>query len=135
MSRLLMTTLMLNVLCRIPSVIGINNPHRLMLPHQKLVDGKRYQISVSEGGEAPVASSSVSSSGEDIEEITAPMPGSVFKLICKEGDTVEEGDQLIILEAMKMEVPVKAPRSCTVAAVLVSAGDTITSGQVLLKIQ
>ncbi len=100
-----------------------------------LVDGKRYQISVSEGGEAPVASSSVSSSGEDIEEITAPMPGSVFKLICKEGDTVEEGDQLIILEAMKMEVPVKAPRSCTVAAVLVSAGDTITSGQVLLKIQ
>jgi len=99
-----------------------------------VVEGNRYQISVAEGGDAPVAAPSGGGGGGEAEEITAPMPGSVFKVVCKEGDTVAEGDQLIILEAMKMEVPVKAPKAGTVASLLVAPGDAITSGQVLLKI-
>ncbi len=99
-----------------------------------VVDGNRYQISVSEGGDAPAAAPSGGGGGGEAEEITAPMPGSVFKVVCKEGDSVAEGDQLVILEAMKMEVPVKAPKAGTVASLLVAPGDAITSGQVLLKI-
>lgn len=99
-----------------------------------VVDGKRYQISVSEGGEGSAVPSAARPADGDVEEITAPMPGSVFKVMCKEGDTVAEDDQLVILEAMKMEIPVKSPKAGTVASVLVAPGGTVTAGQVLLKI-
>ncbi|MFU8779686.1 MAG: biotin/lipoyl-containing protein [Kiritimatiellia bacterium] len=97
-----------------------------------VVDGKRYQIAVRAREEQ--AESAESGETSDAETITAPMPGNVFKLICSEGDAVSEGDVLVILEAMKMEVPIKAHRKGIVASVAVSTGDTVQSGQVLVTI-
>ncbi len=99
-----------------------------------VVDGKSYKIAVAEGGDTGASSARASAATGDTEDITAPMPGSVFKVVCQEGDVVEEGDELIILEAMKMEVPVKAPKAGTVASISVAPGDVISSGQVLLAI-
>ena len=99
-----------------------------------VVDGNRYKIGITEGGDTEGSAPGHAGSGGDTQDITAPMPGSVFKLICKEGDVVDEGDELVILEAMKMEVPVKAPKAGTIASVAVASGDVIKSGQVLLTI-
>lgn len=98
------------------------------------VDGKPFDVSVSEGGTGGVkvvASDDPEGAGLDV---VAPMPGSVFKIVCKEGDHVEEGDELIILEAMKMEIPVKAAKAGEVISIEVGTGEVVKSDQVLLTI-
>ncbi|MEC9256448.1 MAG: sodium-extruding oxaloacetate decarboxylase subunit alpha, partial [Pseudomonadota bacterium] len=79
------------------------------------VNGKKYVVAVSEGGEisqiqgeggaasAPAASSAPAPAAGEGEPVVAPLGGNIFKVLVSPGDTVEEGDVLIILEAMKME--------------------------------
>ncbi len=55
--------------------------------------------------------------------------GKVFKIAAKEGDTVKAGDTILILEAMKMEIPVVSPKDGTISKIVVSEGDSTTSGQ------
>ncbi|AOE50010.1 acetyl/propionyl/methylcrotonyl-CoA carboxylase subunit alpha [Kangiella sediminilitoris] len=64
--------------------------------------------------------------------LTAPMPGTVIEVKVSEGDTVEAGQPLIILEAMKMEHTINAPTAGTVAEVLYGAGDLVNDGAELL---
>lgn len=66
-------------------------------------------------------------------EVTSPLAGSVLSIAVKQGDSVNAGDTLLVLEAMKMESNVASPQSGTVSEVLVSAGDAVKSGQVLIK--
>ncbi len=68
-------------------------------------------------------------------DVTAPMVGKVLQVQCKVGDKVSEDDILILLEAMKMEIPVVAPVSGTVKEVKVSAGDTVEAETVLAIIE
>ncbi|MBY0322944.1 MAG: biotin/lipoyl-binding carrier protein [Reyranella sp.] len=63
--------------------------------------------------------------------IKSEIAGTVWKLEAKPGDTVETDDILIILESMKMEIPVLAPRKGSVAEFRVSEGEPVTEGQVL----
>lgn len=100
-----------------------------------VINGRRYAIGVKDGLPETV-STGTSPAGLPAagETVKAPMPGTVFKLKCNPGDSVQDGDELVILEAMKMEVPVKAHISGTVAAVDVKPGDVVSSGQVLLTI-
>ena len=63
--------------------------------------------------------------------IKSEIAGTVWKLEAKPGDTVETDDILIILESMKMEIPVLAPRKGSVVEFRVSEGDPVTEGQVL----
>jgi biotin carboxyl carrier protein len=77
---------------------------------------------------APAASSG---SGE---EVKASLPGAVFKVVVSEGDTVAEGDVLVVLEAMKMEIEVKAPKAGTVQSVLVAPGDKVVNGSPLVTL-
>lgn len=72
--------------------------------------------------------------GGDGEGIKAPLAGSVARVLVKEGQQIEAGDVLIILEAMKMETEITAPAGGTVTAVLVSAGDAVAGGQVLVQL-
>jgi len=65
-----------------------------------------------------------------VNEIT----GSVWKILVSTGDQVAEGDVLLLIESMKMEVPVPAERSGRVASVTVKEGEAITEGQVLAVI-
>ncbi|WP_300667203.1 biotin/lipoyl-containing protein [Desulfoluna sp.] len=68
------------------------------------------------------------------EEVTAQMPGAVIKVLVDNGSAVKAGDTLLVQEAMKMEVEVKAPVDGTVTCVSVSAGDQVASGQSLVTI-
>ncbi len=60
--------------------------------------------------------------------------GSVWKLLVRAGDPVEQGDTLFILEVMKMEVPYVAPRSGQVAAVHIAEGDAVEEDQLAIEI-
>jgi len=68
-----------------------------------------------------------------ISEIKAPMPGMVLKVLVTEGTEVKKGDNLFILEAMKMENIIKSPADVTVKTVKIKPGDKVEKGQVLLQ--
>ncbi len=66
------------------------------------------------------------------EAVTAPMPGNILKVNVTAGQAVKEGDVLVVLEAMKMENEILAPKACTVKQVLVSKGATVDTGATLV---
>ena len=68
------------------------------------------------------------------EAVTAPMPGNILKVAVTAGQAVKEGDMLCILEAMKMENEILAPKAGTVTQVLVSKGSTVDTGAPLVVI-
>ena len=68
-------------------------------------------------------------------EVKAELVGNVWKVVAKPGDKVEEDDILLILESMKMEIPVVAPRAGTVNQILVKETDVVREGQVLAVIE
>ncbi len=84
---------------------------------------------VQEQGSSPAPSEPAASSGE---AITAPLAGNIFKVNVKPGDSVAEGDVVIILEAMKMETEVRAASAGTVSEVKVSEGDSVAVGDELI---
>lgn len=67
-------------------------------------------------------------------EIQAEMVANVWKVLVSEGDAVQEGDTICILESMKMEIPVEATAAGVVAAVRVGAGGTVQEGDVIAVI-
>jgi len=103
------------------------------------VDGKTYNVVVNEGGApsaptikipAPAKSAPAPSEASgDGTPVAAPLPGSIFKIIKNEGDAVDEGDVVMIMEAMKMENDIIAPCSGTVSRILVSQGEQVHTGQ------
>ena len=68
-------------------------------------------------------------------EVLAPMPGKIIDVLVKVGDKVSEDDELLILEAMKMENPVYAPADGVVKEIRVSKDDTIDSDQLLMILE
>lgn len=66
--------------------------------------------------------------------VTAPMPGTVLKLMVKTGDKVSNGQVLLVLEAMKMENEIFAPCDGTVTSVVVNTGASVNSGDVMITI-
>lgn len=100
-----------------------------------MVNGENYEIDITEGFEEGSVSSSVSSKGASSGvEIKAGLPGSIFKVLVNVGDKVTEGQVVVIIEAMKMEIEVTAPSAGVVSAVKVKQGDTIVNGQVLVTL-
>lgn len=72
---------------------------------------------------------------EGAEVVTAPMPGTILNINVKEGDTVKEGQILIILEAMKMENEILAPRDGKVVSVAVNKGASVNTGDQLVVLE
>jgi biotin carboxyl carrier protein len=70
-----------------------------------------------------------------VSDIKAPMPGLVLKLFVSEGTHVKKGDNLFVLEAMKMENIIKSPADVIVKSVKIKPGDKVEKGQVLLLFQ
>ena len=100
-----------------------------------VVNGENYEIDIKDGFEEGSVSSSVSSTGASSGvEIKAGLPGSIFKVLVNVGDKVTEGQVVVIIEAMKMEIEVTAPSAGVVSAVKVKQGDTIVNGQVLVTL-
>ena len=79
---------------------------------------------------APVAAKAAAGRAGSIE-VKAGAAGKVFKIEAKVGQSVKKGDAVVIIEAMKMEIPVVAPEDGTVASIDVAVGDAIESGAVL----
>jgi acetyl-CoA carboxylase biotin carboxyl carrier protein len=73
--------------------------------------------------------------GAALSEVRAEMVANVWKVVAAEGDTVEEGDTLVILESMKMEIPVLAEDSGTLASLKVAEGDVIQEGDLIAVIE
>ncbi|MGB0846613.1 MAG: sodium-extruding oxaloacetate decarboxylase subunit alpha [Thiolinea sp.] len=109
------------------------------------VEGSSYTVTVSNGGDitglAPVggavaasAGAAQAGSGGEGESFPAPLAGNIFKVLVSPGDEVEEGETMIILEAMKMETAVSAPKTCVVTDVVVKEGDAVAVGDTLVKL-
>lgn len=73
--------------------------------------------------------------GEGALTVESPMPGKVIKLLVQEGDTVERGSGVVVVEAMKMENELKSSKEGVVTRIDVKEGDSVASGQVLLVIE
>jgi len=73
--------------------------------------------------------------GSGRQNIVAPMPGKVIRVLVKAGDQVEMGQGLVVVEAMKMQNEMKAPRPARVLNVLANAGDTIGGGDILVVLE
>ena len=69
------------------------------------------------------------------EEIKAHITGVVFQVTAKSGDRVRAGDPLIVLESMKMEIPVEAPRAGSVKEIRVSEGQTVQEGDIVAVLE
>jgi acetyl-CoA carboxylase biotin carboxyl carrier protein len=67
-------------------------------------------------------------------ELKAPMPGKILEVLVKVGDQVKEDDEVIMLEAMKMENPIYAPADGTVKEIRVKANDSVETEQVMMVI-
>ena len=80
---------------------------------------------------APVAAAPKASGAAGSVKIEAGAAGKIFKVEAAVGQTVKAGDTVVILEAMKMEIPVVAPQAGTVASVDVSVGDAVEAGALL----
>ncbi len=91
------------------------------------VDGQRYDVALEASGAAP-AQASGGGSGQDVR---AEMPGRVIRLVASTGAVVKEGDALLILEAMKMEMQITSPYGGTVQSIPVAQGDQVAGGDVL----
>ena len=79
------------------------------------------------GGAAPTHSASANA-------VVAPLAGSVARILVAEGDEVESGQVLLVLEAMKMETEITAPAAGTVSAILVKQGEPVQGGQGLIEL-
>ena len=110
------------------------------------VNGKRLEVSLPDlsGGAKPAAKPAVKTrksrsargaakGGGD--ELTSPMQGTIVKVAASDGDTVAEGDLILVLEAMKMEQPITAHKAGKVSGLSAKPGDTVTSGAVLATIK
>ena len=115
------------------------------------VNGTAYEVTVEENGNAaaPVAAApkaaapapkaapaaapkaAAPAAGAGAVKVTASVPGKVYKVEASVGQAVKKGDSIVILEAMKMEIPVVAPQDGTVASIDVAAGAAVENGDVL----
>ena len=112
-----------------------------------VVDGKKYSVQVAEGDAdiqvsetaAPVAASSAESApaaggSAGSIEVLAQTPGNVWKVVKNVGDTIAEGEVIMILEAMKMEIDIPSPQAGTIASINVNTNDAVQDGQILATI-
>lgn len=90
------------------------------------------QTSSKESPSAPTAQPAVSSGQSDL---TAPIPGNIFKIHASAGDTVKSGDLLLVIEAMKMENEISAEADGIISDIPVKEGDNVAAGDVLVRFQ
>ena len=72
---------------------------------------------------------------EQLPDVEAHITGTVWKVECKVGDTVEEGDTLVILESMKMEMPVESEDEGTVSEIRCEEGQSVSEGDTLVVLE
>jgi len=108
--------------------------------YQVTVNGKSYDVTVASGGaitgvaptqtasEAPVAAAAGG------QPVPAPLAGNIFKIMVAEGQSLNAGDVIMVMEAMKMETEIRSPAAGVVTQLLVKEGDAVQVGQALLNL-
>lgn len=118
------------------------------------VNGTAYDVTVEEGGStqsaapaqsapaaapkaapAPAAKPAAAPQAEGSVKVEAPMPGTILDVKTSVGASVNSGDVLCILEAMKMENEIVAPQAGTVASITVNKGDSVDAGQIIVTLK
>jgi biotin carboxyl carrier protein len=117
--------------------------------YSAIVDGCSFEIAIT-GSEVEVAGFRMQVQREDLrkwnpaaaarqgsgrESVTTPMPGKVVRLLVAEGDQITAGQGLVVVEAMKMQNEMKAPRAGRVVSIAVKPHDAVNAGAVLLTIE
>jgi len=97
-----------------------------------VLSGHRFEIEVHDPRRW--AGQSSRGGGGDVESVAAPMPGKVVRVLVAPGDTVEAGQGILVVEAMKMQNEMKAARAGRVITVTAAEGATVTAGEVLATI-
>jgi len=132
-----------------PQTIQSSGEKAMAGNYNVVVDGKTYSVQVSEGegeiqvtpktdtpapspssAEAP-APAAPAPSGKGSFEIRSQTPGNVWKVLKSPGDAVAEGEAILVLEAMKMEIEIASPQAGTIATVDVNVNDSVQDGQLL----
>ncbi|OQX73016.1 MAG: biotin attachment protein [Campylobacteraceae bacterium 4484_4] len=114
-----------------------------------VVDGKKYSVQVAEGNAdiqvtesaapaaqaAPAPTATLVEGGEGSIKINSQTPGNVWKILLSPGDAVKEGDKIMILEAMKMEIDIAAPQDGVIKSINVNVNDSVNDGQLLATME
>lgn len=128
-----------------PGSVGSDEDERTTVVVE--VNGKRMEVSLPDlsGGTKHTAKPAASKTRKSRsargtakgggDELTSPMQGTIVKVAASDGDTVAEGDLILVLEAMKMEQPITAHKAGKVSGLSAKPGDTVTSGAVLATIK
>ncbi|WP_103569837.1 biotin/lipoyl-containing protein [Campylobacter concisus] len=111
-----------------------------------VVNGSRYNVEVSEGFNDSIQVKSITevegksvknaksaAAGATENDIVASLPGAVHKILVSVGDHVKKGQAIVVLEAMKMEIEVKAPKDGIIGSIEVSKGQSVANNQVVAK--
>lgn len=100
------------------------------------VNGNQYSLSIRDKFDELLHQLGMDKlAGSAISELKAPMPGMVLKVLVNAGDTVKKGDNLLVLEAMKMENIIKCPADLSIKNVKIKPDDKVEKGQVLITFQ
>jgi biotin carboxyl carrier protein len=127
-----------------PFIVGLEEgrvlvdgiPYEVKLAeHQAVIGGIAYGFEVEGLEQEPTGRKATAAAVAGAGSVVAIMPGKLIKLLVNEGDQVAEGDVVCILEAMKMENELKAPRAGTVTAVHVQPGQDVEMGAILADIE
>lgn len=111
-----------------------------------VVNGNTYNVEVKDGfnsiSQIPVVATKeeekpqiLKSSENAGKNIVATLPGNVFKILVNKGDSVKAGQQIVVLEAMKMEIPIESPIDGKIEEIYVKTGDTVDSDQLIATLQ
>jgi acetyl-CoA/propionyl-CoA carboxylase biotin carboxyl carrier protein len=110
---------------------GVLDP--LVSPGLGVLIVERHPVKLWHKGMAASAAAAVGAVGSG--ELTAPMQGTILKVLVAIGDRVATGDPLVVLEAMKMETTISAPRDGTVTSIGIEAGESAVAGQLLAVVE
>lgn len=103
--------------------------------YRVLVDGRNYRVNLIDERRARVGGAQGGIELQGRQKVSVPMPGKVIAVLVSEGDSVEKGQGLVIVEAMKMENEVRSPIAGAVKEIKVKSGDAVEGGAVLVIVE
>lgn len=117
----------------IPFEVELKQPiNPTTMPHKPVITPPQPKPSTTVETKVEKPAANVHAGGT---KITAPLPGTITEIKVKVGDTVKDGDTVVVLEAMKMQNNIEAESNGTVTAILVNKGDTVMEGDALITIE
>jgi len=102
--------------------------------HEVLIEGEHFEFELFDERKA-LLKKSAALGAEGVQDVKSSMPGKIVKVLVAEGDEVEQGQGLVIVEAMKMENEIKSPKAGSIKKVGVEEGETVEAGALLVVVE